>query len=197
MPLSLADRLGPILRRYADVTAEAIGLVAEVATERELARNEHRARAGGHDSHEYFVLEGVLHRCVIGQEGESITSAFHVEGTVITPHFARTRQGRSLFTIEALTPVIVAAVPVTEFDRLRYASKDMQAFGMRVVEHELMDSIHRSTAFRENSAADRLVALRAEFPGLENKVPHACIASFLGITSVSFSRLRGGLARVD
>ena len=197
MSSSLADRLGPILRRYADVSAEAVELVVQQATVRDLARNELLAKAGGADTHEYFILEGVLHRSVLGQQGEPLTSAFHVEGTVITPHFARTRAGKSLFTIEALTPVQLAAVPVADFDRLRYSSKDMQLFGMRVVERELMESLQRSTAFRESSAADRLIALREEFPGLENKVPHACIASFLGITTVSFSRLRGELARTS
>ncbi|MBK8498712.1 MAG: Crp/Fnr family transcriptional regulator [Flavobacteriales bacterium] len=195
MSAALNELLAPILRRYSNVSAEAVDLVAEHTTLRELARTHALAEAGVVDGNEYFILQGVLHRTMMGQEGQPITSAFHVEGTVITPHFARTRQGRSLFTIEALTPSLVAAVPVAEFDRLRYSTPDMQAFGMRVVERELMESIHRSTAFRERSAADRLLALRNEFPGLENKVPHACIASFLGITTVSFSRLRGELAR--
>jgi len=195
MSTSLAVRLGPILHRYAPVSEEGLALVAEHATLRDLSRNEVLAQAGATDMHEYFILEGVLHRSVLGQEGEPLTSAFHVEGTVITPHFARTRESRSLFTIEALTAVQLAAVPVADFDRLRYSNKDVQLFGMRVVECELMESIQRSTAFRERSAADRLMALRAEFPGLENRVPHMAIASFLGITTVSFSRLRGELAR--
>jgi CRP-like cAMP-binding protein len=197
MSAALNELLAPILRRYSNVSNEVVELVVQHTTQRGLARNEALARAGSVDSNEYFVLQGVLHRSMMGQEGEPITSAFHVEGTVITPHFARTRLGRSLFTIEALTSAVVAAVPVAEFDRLRYSTPDMQAFGMRVVERELMESIQRSTAFRESSAADRLISLRAEFPGIENKVPHACIASLLGITTVSFSRLRGELARTS
>lgn len=162
---------------------------------RDLARNELLSKAGTADTHEYFILEGVLHSWVLGHEGDPLTSAFHVGGTVITPHFARTRAGRSLFTIEALTPARVATIPVTEFDRLRSGIKDIQVFGMRVVERELLENIQRSTSFRERSAAHRLLALRQEFPGLENRVPHGAIASFLGITTVSFSRLRGELAR--
>ena len=62
--------------------------------------------------------------------------------------------------------------------------------GQRVVEAELTQQVSSEVAHRSLSARERLLLLREQYPGLENRVPHNLIASFLGITPVSFSRLR-------
>ena len=162
---------------------------------RDLDEAEVLSLAGRQDQHEYFVLEGVLHRAITGHDGESVTTAFYASGSVITPHFARTRGGRSLFSIAALTEARVFQVPVSEFDGLRSSHDEVRVFGMRVVERELMDAVGQSTSFREFSARERLIALRKAFPCIENQVSHTIIASYLGITPVSLSRLRNEMAR--
>lgn len=191
----IAMVLAAILNRYSPVDAALAGLVAGGGRLRELAPRSFLSRLGARDACEYFVLEGVLHRTVLGQEGEEITTAFHTAGSVVTPHFARTRHGNSLFNLEALTPARVFEVDVHHFDAWRAAHEPMRHFGMRVVERELLETMMQSTAFRERSARERLIALRQHMPGLENQVPHTTIASYLGITPVSFSRLRNELAR--
>ncbi|MBL7964249.1 MAG: Crp/Fnr family transcriptional regulator [Flavobacteriales bacterium] len=183
------------MQRYHTVGMHAVSLVAEQATVRNLARDEHLASSGTPDQCEYFLLKGILHRHVLDPSGERVTSAFHVEGSTITPHFARTVNGRSMFDLQALEPSQIAAVPVATFDSLRYAHEDLRVFGLKVVEQELIGTIRQAVSFRERSARDRLIDFRVEFPGLENRISHAVIASYLGITPVSFSRLRKELAR--
>lgn len=195
MQPSLADRLAPIMARYHAVGLQAVLQVAREAEVLHLRKDEHLAEAGRPDGNEYFILEGILHRHVLDHSGQRVTSAFHPEGTTLTPHFARTINGRSQFNVQSLVPSLVAAVPVATFDRLRYGHEDLRLFGLRVVEQELIGSIRQAVSFRERSARDRLIDLRTEFPGLENRIPHAVIASYLGITPVSFSRLRKELAR--
>lgn len=193
----LHRHLDAIIQRYQPVGPGTISLVAEAATVRDLARDEHLVQAGGAERHEYFILEGMLHRHVLDATGERVTSAFHPGGTVLTPHFARTVNGHSLYDLQALEPSRVAAVPVETFDRLRATVPELRLFGLRVVERELVSSIRQSIGFRERSARDRLLELRREHPGLENRVPHTVIASYLGITPVSLSRLRKELAHAS
>lgn len=191
----LARLLSDIMSRYSPVSVSVADEVARAGVVRDLVEREVLVRMDTTDQQEYFVLDGMLHRVVIGQEGEDITTDFIPEGSVAIPHFARTRNGVSRFTLQALTRARVFQVPVQEFDRLRGTNEHLRAFGMRVVEQELIGTIRQATAFREHGARERLIALRKALPGLENRVPHGTIASFLGITPVSFSRLRNDLAR--
>ena len=71
----------------------------------------------------------------------------------------------------------------------------IRRFGQSVVEREFTTSLNFEVLFRSHSAKDRLLYFRENYPALENMIPHTVIASFLGITPVSFSRLRNELAK--
>jgi len=150
---------------------------------------------GKHDMHEYFVLEGIAHRNVINDQGDIISTGFYLAKSVITPHFARTINGKSIFNLEALTIVTLSKMPVKILDSLRYSYDDIRSFGLKVVEQELLTSLSNEIAYRSMSAKGRLLAFRERYPNLENLIPHTVIASYLGITPVSFSRLRNELAK--
>ncbi len=114
---------------------------------------------------------------------------------VIIPHFARDHNNKSIFSLQALTDIIIAEIPVKELDNLRNYNKEIQEFGQRIIESELALTYFNEVVFRSYSAKERLLAVRKWFPNLENMVPHNIISSYLGITNVSFSRLRNELSK--
>ncbi len=160
----------------------------------ELPKNTIVFKAGSTNSKEYLLLEGILHRYNLSEKGTMVTTGFYLPGSVVTPHFARTNKGKSIFSIQALTPAILAAIPVDEMDALRERNYEFRCFGQRVVEKELSTALQLDVAFRSYSAKERLLAMRKQYPHLENEVSHPVIASYLGITNVSFSRLRKELS---
>ena len=158
-------------------------------------RNQLIATEGKTNLNEYFLLEGVMHRFSTTDEGENITTDFYLPASVVTPHFARTIRAKITFSLQALTVVVVAEISAKNLDDLRNQHKDIRTFGQKVVEAELTRSLHNGIAFRSTSAKERLLSLRKTYPNLENTIPHIVIASFLGITPVSFSRLRNELTK--
>lgn len=183
-----------IVKRYFPLKNSSLDLILSSCKAKYLNREEHLSQLGKVDAYEYFLLEGVIHRYVLNEEGENISSGLYQSGTVLTPHFARTIAGQSIFNLQALTQSVLAEVPVKIFDSLRYSYEDIRSFGLKVVEQELLTSLASETAHRSMSAKDRLLTFRKNYPNLENLVPHTIIASYLGITPVSFSRLRKELA---
>ncbi len=139
---------------------------------------------------EYLLLDGIAQRGHEQADGVWVTTGFYLPGTVITPHFARTQNNRSIFSLQALTEVTMAVVPTSILDELRHTNGEFREFGQRVVEQELARMYKQQALERSSSAMDRLKYVRDVFPNLENLVPHHFIASYLGITKVSFSRLR-------
>lgn len=144
---------------------------------------------------EYLLLEGVLFRYNIDDKGNNVTTGFYMAQTVITPHFARTINGQSLFTLETLTDVCLVEIPVSALNNLRSNNLEINRFGQKIVESELLNNLYNDIANRSYSAKERLLLLRKNYPNLENLVPHHIIASYLGITHVSFSRLRKELTK--
>ncbi len=115
--------------------------------------------------------------------------------SVVTPHFARTNKGKNIFGIQTITDVVVIEIPVKEMDNLRYTNEEFHEFGQRILESELSQTYFNEIVYRTYNAKERLLTLRKQFPNLENLAPHNIISSYLGITNVSFSRLRNELYR--
>lgn len=139
---------------------------------------------------EYILVDGILHRFNMNDKGEIITTGLYMGPRVITPHFARTVNNKNIFSLQALTNVVLLEIPVKQLDELRYNVPEFRLFGQAVLENELAANLKTDIDYRSLTAKEKLTLLRNAFPGIENLVPHQVIASYLGITNVSLSRLR-------
>lgn len=191
-PQASFEALHQLLQRYLPLSGNSIARIESVVKPVELRVGDLIAEPQSRDMYEYLLISGVIQRYVISDDGVPVTTALYCDGTVLTPHMARTENGLSLYYLKALTNCCVYFIPVREFDALRYSFEDIRLFGMKVVEEELRRTLENETFQRSRSALDRLLHFRKTNPGLENRIPHTVIASFLGITPVSLSRLRKG-----
>lgn len=187
--------LGTILNVYSPVSPTAIQLILDSGDLQSFEKNEVIFSEKRYNAFEYFQLEGISHRYNTDEDQQVLTTGLYNNGIVITPHFARTRNGQSIFSLQALTDCTFLKVPVGTFDELREKYPPIRTFGQCVVEKEFVISLNYEVLFRSYSAKERLLFFRTHFPLLENHIPHTIIASFLGITPVSFSRLRNELAK--
>ena len=165
-------------------------LFKEKSKIRVLPKNENIFLEGKANDSEYLLIRGVLHRYNISEKGDMITTGFYMAKSVITPRFARIKDRKSIFSLQTLTEVVVAEISASELDRMRQTEEAFERFRQKVLEAELSRIFYFETVNRCYGAKERLLILRKHFPGLENLIPHNYIASFLGITNVSFSRLR-------
>lgn len=160
-----------------------------------LKKNEMLTDSGQPDKYEYFLLEGIIHRFSLTEKGDFITTHFYVGPAKVMPHFARTKHGISIFSLQALTPVTVAIIDVDTLNGLKETHREIQGWSQKIVEQTLKRNFENDIRFRSSNAKERLNHLRKEIPNIENLIPHTCIASYVGITPVSFSRLRKEMTR--
>jgi len=143
-----------------------------------------------HNYHEYFLLDGICRSYVLNPEGEEITIAFFIPGTVLSPYVTRTVNGISNLNFQALTDIKVGIMDASEFLGLMVDHLDTREFGNMVLKLELQNKVEKEIGHASLTARDRLLKLREKYPLLENLVPHTTIATYLGITNISLSRLR-------
>jgi CRP-like cAMP-binding protein len=90
----------------------------------------------------------------------------------------------------AVTPVRVVVVPWARIGEVRYAHPAWNRFSVRVLEHFYLLKARREYEPLALDAAGRYDVFRQAFPGLEDRVKQADIASYLGISPEHLSRLR-------
>jgi CRP-like cAMP-binding protein len=139
---------------------------------------------------EYFLLSGVCKSYLINPDGIEITLSFFKENSVLTPHTARTSNNYSLFYFKALTDIKLASISASVFTELMIQNIEIRNFANQVLRNELANKVNKEIGLASLTAKERLIQLREQFPLLENLVPHTDIATYLGITNISLSRIR-------
>ena len=99
---------------------------------------------------------------------------------------------RSYESIELITDCELYEISYDKLDVLYQNTIDIANLGRKLAERELVMSEKRMITRNTSSAKQRYEELIAYHPTLIQRVPLKHIASYLGITQVSLSRIRSG-----
>lgn len=152
-------------------------------------------KRGQTNDSEYFLLNGVCRSYLLNVKEEPVTISLYMGTAVLTPHVIRSENRLSNLSFEALTPVTLGMVNAEAFLQLMIENIEVREFANRALQQELLEKTRKEINLVSLTAQQRLEQLRTDFPNIENLVPHQVIASYLGITHVSLSRLRGTSSR--
>ena len=187
--------LADTVRHYSDMSRNSLELLAGHCTILEPDKQQTFIRQGLANGQEYFLLDGLVRSFASSDLHDDVTLYFYGPQSVLPPHTTRTANGLSTLNYESLTSCVLAAIPADVFSRLMRENTEIYRFAHTVLERELQAKTRKEIGMAVLPARDRLLELRAIFPALENWVAHAHIASYLGITQVSLSRLRKEIAQ--
>ena len=149
------------------------------------------ATQGEPDPMERIILDGRATSQISDAEGRAVCVGFHAGPCVVTPNVARTRNGTSLVSIDVVADVLVAKMDSRALTELMLASEPIREWANGILQQELASKADREWCLAALGGADRLAWFRKQFPRHENLFGHYLIASFLGVTPVTLSRLRG------
>lgn len=155
-----------------------------------LSRGGHANQQGQPERNEYIVLDGCLASSICDQDGKEVCVGFYEGPCVVTPNIARTREGMSLVSIAATTDASLVRIDTDLLTELMVSAQPIRNWGNAVLRDALAEKAEREWCLAALGGADRLLWFREAFPGYESRFAHSLIASFLGITPVTLSRLR-------
>ena len=137
----------------------------------------------------YFVEEGIF-RTFYHYNGKDITSWFYPEGHFVTSWHGFLRQEASFEYVEALENSKVYAIEYDAYQQLFKRFPEFERFGRLLIEEQLafIDSFSQGYMFLP--AKKRYELLLAYLPDVELRVKLGHIASFLGISQETLSRIR-------
>lgn len=137
----------------------------------------------------YYIEKGCL-RSWFNNNGKDVTFQFFFEGEgVSSVESFRTGQP-SLFALESIEPCIIYSISEKDFQSILDSSP---AFSKEIEEQTFKRLIFYQQLFLsriKNSPQERYEELIKQRPDIVQRVPQHYIASYLGITPVSLSRIR-------
>lgn len=143
-----------------------------------------------------FVLRGAFRQyCLV--DGEEKTTFFYFDNEFVTNYESFVAQTPSNLTIEAMEDIHMLTFSRETLNRLYRLYPVYETFGRLIAEQVYICAMHRLNTFLLNSPEQRyLHFLESESSKLIlERVPQHYVASYLGITPVSLSRIRNRVAR--
>jgi len=140
---------------------------------------------------EYIVLEGIVRAYIINSKGDDVTINFYLKGKAVTPGLMRSLNNIAFYNLQIMSKkntLLVFNKSGMESGMQNY--DDLGQFGQRVIMQDAVQRIERELVLLKATGKEKLNWLRKRFPNLENEIQHYHIASFLGLTSTSLSRIR-------
>lgn len=168
---------------------------AEVAAEfapKSLSRRAFWLQAG-HVNNDYWLLEsGVLRAFALGADGREVTTAFYTPGQVVLEVASFFTRTPSLESVQALTDCAGWSLGFEQMNALFHARPAFREFGRAVLVRNFAALKARMLAAITEPAAARYAALLCHRPDVLRHAPLKHVASYLGVTDSSLSRLRKG-----
>lgn len=137
----------------------------------------------------YFVIEG-LARIYYLKDGIEVTEYFAFENDLIIRAESLFRDKPSAKAIQALENTIFIGIPSEALFSLFDQYPDIERLFRKIIEQAYVHTVNRMEAIQFHSAEERYAQLLEEKPSLIQRISLKHIASYLGITQVSLSRIR-------
>jgi CRP-like cAMP-binding protein len=134
----------------------------------------------------YFVKKGCL-RLWFNNNGNDITYQFFLENQVVSGFLD---DETSMFTLESIEPSTVVILKKTDFENLLKAVPELKDEFLEYVIHRLANYSKLFLSRIKDSPSKRYNQLLKDNPEILARVPQHYIATYLGITPVSLSRIR-------
>jgi CRP-like cAMP-binding protein len=191
-----ADEIARYIARFATPPVEQVRDFAAAARTSVIARGDSLVALGDTTHPLYFVHSGAIrYMLIIPESGDDVTKDFSFAPTFAVSFGSAVSGQAARVGIAAVTDCVVSIWPFKRLTALYDAHAEWQKLGRTMAERLYVRKEDREIAFLTQTPEQRYAALTQTFPDMIAQVPQRHLASYLGITPESLSRLKARLAR--
>ena len=183
------EQLFQYFKKFNPLSKDAENAIAEISSIVTIKKNNDLQPIGHTCKTIYFINNGVA-RIYYLKDGIDITESFAFENNIIA-------RVESLFTgrpsrkaIQVLEDAEIVAINANALFKLYDSFPEIERLFRKIFEAAYVDTVNRIEGIQFHPAEERYNALLNEAPNVLMRVPLKYVASYLGITQVSLSRIR-------
>lgn len=184
----MQDILFDFISKYISLTEEEKNALLSLNLFHSFKKGTVLLKEGQKSKEEYFVLKGCIRKYYI-KDGEEKTTAFYTEMEVLTPHCIKNNDPSEYYVSCVEDSILTISNPDMGVEIMTKFPKFQIMCGILSEELLALQQINFDE-FKTSSPEQRYQNLLQNRPDLIQRVPQHQLASFLGITPQSLSRLR-------
>lgn len=186
--------LESFLLQFAHFTPQQLQLIASKATPRSYPAGAYFSEAGRVAREIGFIVHGVFRVCYFDRAGDEITKYFLEENQFMVDLNSYQYQLPATEYVQAVTATEVLVFQAADWQALSHTIVGWPATERNLITRGLLEKVNRHSPLVSEDATTRYQDFLVKFPALANRVPLAYLASYLGITPQSLSRIRKNLS---
>jgi len=172
------------------LSSKAEQYVISIAKEKLVSKGDVLIGQGQAVKNTYFVKEGCIRSYCIDKNGKEHTLQFAIKNWWISDFIAIYTNELSTLTIECITDSNIIEFNAEKLNGIYSIFPEFEAFQRKNLERHVVSLHKRILNQLQLTAAERYELFLHQYPDIEQYTPNYHIASYLGITQQSLSRIR-------
>lgn len=177
------------LEKYITLTDEEFEFILSHFTQKKFRKHQFIVQEDQPVSFNYLIVRGLVKKFYADETGGEHIVHFAMEGDWVTDTHAFHLQKKSTHNIYCLENCEALVISYENLEKLCAQMNKMQLFFRKIALEEIMQLQCRTKCLITNNATDRYHHLISNFPDLVQRVPKKLIASYLGVSRETLSRL--------
>lgn len=137
----------------------------------------------------YFIVQGSM-RFYYNYKGNEITGAIFMDNEFATPHDSFFSQTPSRYSLQAIEDTVMFELSYSRYSNLREKYPSLTDLTFKVLEKALSVTLTNKSRLLMMSHEERYSKIAIDKPEWILRIPDHMLASYLGITATSLSRIK-------
>ncbi|HVI46386.1 MAG TPA: Crp/Fnr family transcriptional regulator [Chitinophaga sp.] len=180
--------------KYVSLTADEINKIPAFFVHKKVPRKKLLLEEGSVCQGDYFVIKGCLRQYETDAEGRENVVQFALEDWWISDLYSMFTNTPSVYNIDALEDAEVLFISHANQEALFREIPVMNIYWRIIMQHAFV-ALQRRVLFLQKPLEERYHDFLQRYAYFEQRIPQHQIASYLGITRESLSRIRGAVLK--
>lgn len=181
------------VHRFIELTPEEKKLFISLLKPKKVYKRQLLFQEGNIAHYQYFVTKGCLRTYFIDNKGQEHNVQFAIEDWWTGDMHGFLTQKESRFNIIAIEDSEMLSIDKPSMEELYHKVPKFNSYFRQLLQNAFISFQDRILSGMSETAEERYVNFRKKYPSMDKRIPQNQIASFLGITPESLSRVRKNL----
>jgi CRP-like cAMP-binding protein len=182
------------INNYVSLSNEDINIIEQLFVKKELKVNDCLLKAGEVCKEFVFIDNGLLRHCIIN-DGEEEIFYFSAEGDFVCDYESFINKATTKKSITAMENTTIYSISYSDIQLFYSKVTSGERFGRLFIEETFTKAIKHIISTHTDTAEQRYLNFMSSFKNIQQRIPQYYIASFVGVTPQSLSRIRRKLAK--
>lgn len=188
------DQLIKYLLQFGNFNQHQINLIKNNVIPRSIHKGDYFSEAGKVSNEVAFIVDGIFRVTYYNKEGEEITKFFVEENRFAVDINSYFNLLPSSEYIQAMTDMELLIISRERMEMLSNTILLWDGVVNKIANKAMIEKFNKTSMMLAEDAKTRYLNFHTRFPTLTNRIPLQYLASYIGVTKHTLSRLRKEIA---